>query len=337
MKLKMETLQAISLGAVELEETEQGIVFHRFTKEQRDLYRVRSADFYMKALSSSGVKLSFRTDSKVFGMKGETVFAASRRYFSFDLFINGEKKKSFDNFSNITEEPNNSKCYSYGPFEYKFELGEGEKEVVLYLPWSAKVILNEISVSDGAFIKPVKPEKKMLCFGDSITHGYDAAFSSNSYISRLARLLKVEEYNKAIGGEVFWPELAATSESFKPDMITVAYGTNDWTKSKSLEEFQTNCKSFYENLSRTYPDVPIFAISPIWREAYQEARPCGAFSNVHNFIVKLGENIPNMNVICGWEFIPHDSKYFRDERLHPNDHGFAFYAESLYREIQKYS
>ena len=37
MKLSIETLREITLGAVEIAETEKGIAFYRFTKEQRDV------------------------------------------------------------------------------------------------------------------------------------------------------------------------------------------------------------------------------------------------------------------------------------------------------------
>ena len=82
---------------------------------------------------------------------------------------------------------------SVGRQPKEFDLGEGEKEVLLYCPWSAQVIFSEVTVSDGAFVEPVKPEKKMLVFGDSITQGYDAAYACNSYISRLARTTAMSE------------------------------------------------------------------------------------------------------------------------------------------------
>lgn len=66
--------------------------------------------------------------------------------------------------------------------------------------------------------------------------------------ARLADALGAEEVNKAIGGECFFPELAATKEDFQPEYITVAYGTNDWSR-KLAEEFQTNCRAFcFKNL-----------------------------------------------------------------------------------------
>ena len=71
-------------------------------------------------------------------------------------------------------------------------------------------------------------KKRILCFGDSISQGYDALYPSNQYTPQLAKLLDAEEYNKAIGGEIFRPELALARDDFEPEYITVAYGTNDW-------------------------------------------------------------------------------------------------------------
>ena len=50
-----------------------------------------------------------------------------------------------------------------------------------------QLILNSLVDEKIGCIAAVKPAKKMLCFGDSITQGYDAAYASNSYIARLAR------------------------------------------------------------------------------------------------------------------------------------------------------
>ena len=33
-------------------------------------------------------------------------------------------------------------------------------------------------------------------------------------------------------------------------------------------------------------------------------------------------------------FVPKDEKYYADLRLHPNDEGFAYYADALYKSIK---
>jgi len=60
-----------------------------------------------------------------------------------------------------------------GNFSKNIYLGDGEKTVCVYLPWSVKTLFDEISVDDNSFIEAIKPEKKLLVFGDSITQGYD--------------------------------------------------------------------------------------------------------------------------------------------------------------------
>ena len=40
-------------------------------------------------------------------------------------------------------------------------------------------------------------------------------------------------------------------------------------------------------------------------------------------------------MISGFDFVPKDEKYYADLRLHPNDEGFEYYAENLYKEIKE--
>ena len=92
-----------------------------------------------------------------------------------------------------------------GEFSRNFALGGGRKSVCIYLPWSVIVEIEELSIDDTAYITPIKPSKKLIAFGDSITHGYDALRPSNRYVAKLAEALDAEEINKGIGGEIFFP------------------------------------------------------------------------------------------------------------------------------------
>jgi len=171
-------------------------------------------------------------------------------------------------------------------------------------------------------------------FGDSITQGYDALHPSNRYIAKIADKLGAEEFNKAIGGEMFFPELAALKESFEPDYILVSYGTNDWSH-RDAETFKAKCKGFYENLAGNYPNSKIFAVTPIWRKDITEEKPFGDFETVDLLIRNAVKDCKNISVISGFDFVPKDEKYFADLRLHPNDEGFKHYAENLYNAIRK--
>ena len=334
MKLSLDVIRDITLGAAVVKEENGNIILNRFTAEQEELYRVTNSDFYQKSFSTAGVRLRFETDSRKLFLKVKTSVSSSRKYFSVDVFANGKPVGFIDNFSQM-ELPLDYTTVDceLGEFSKEFSLEEGTKSVCIYLPWSVKTEICEISVDDGAFVKAQKPRKKLLAYGDSITHGYDALRPSNRYASRLCDMLGAEEINKGIGAEIFFPALAELKDDFTPDYITVAYGTNDWSKT-SEEELIRNCTGFYTNLAKNYPTSKIFAITPIWRKDYKDYRPMGDFEKVENAIKSITAEFENITVIRGFDFVPHDEKYYADLRLHPNDEGFAYYADALYKNIK---
>lgn len=334
MRLSFEQIKEIATGAVDTHIEDGMLHLRRFSSEQMELYRQSNKSFYKKAFALSGMKLLFKTDSKNLFMKFKTEESTTRKYFSFDIFVNGNPVDYIDNFSHM-EIP---QMYAnmdmpLGDFSKNIYLGEGEKTVCVYLPWSVKVLFEEISVDDNSFIESVKPEKKLLVFGDSITQGYDALRPSNRYITRIADLLCAQEYNKAIGGEKFFPELAELKEAFVPDYILVSYGSNDWFH-RDVETFKVKCKGFFENLVKSYPNTKIFAVTPIWRKDMTEERIFGDFKTVDPLIRNAVKDIENISVISGFDFVPKEEKYFADLRLHPNDEGFKYHVKNLSEEIK---
>ena len=336
MKLNFEQIKAISTGAVRFEEDECGIKLYRFTKEQEKLYEETDIEFYNRSQATAGVKLAFKTDSKRLFIKTKIIPRYCRRYFSFDVFVNGTVIGYLDNFADTEnmDEYINTKLLRE-EFEKEFDLGEGEKMVQVYLPWSVQAVIEEISLDDNASVVPVKAGKTLLAFGDSITQGMDAMRPTNRYVTKVANFLGADEINKGISGECYFPSLAETKDDLKPDYITVAYGTNDWSK-KGRDIFQVNSKAFYAALSKNYPDAQIFAITPIWRADCQEEREFGLFEDVEKEICEAVKGLPNLTVIRGYDFVPKDSSYYADFRLHPNEKGFEKYFENLSRELKKH-
>lgn len=338
MKLNLNHFKQITTGAVNIVEEDEKFSFCRFTKEQQDLYQNRNQLFYDRTFSPAGIKFSFKTDSKKLFIKLKASYLSSlipvRNYFSVDVYVNKKSVGYIDNFSDLElERDYTQREFALGEFSKTFMLGDGEKQVCIHLPWSVRILIEEISVDDNAFIESIKPKKKLLAFGDSITQGFDALRPSNRYTARLADKLDAEEFNKGIGGEGFFPELSELKDPFVPDYITVAYGTNDWN-GIDKETFQYNCKTFFDNLSKNYPDSKIFAITPIWRKDHDEERLFGAFETVERYIRELVEQNQNTTLVTGYDLVPQDENYFADLRLHPNDNGFGYYAENLYRKIK---
>lgn len=336
MKLDADKLTEIATGAVRVEEENGLISLKRFTLEQEELYKNTNQDFYNKTFSTAGIKLWFKTDSRNLFLKLKVLPSSSRKYFSVDVFSDGKLVGCIDNFS-FSELP-----YDYtktdcpmGDFSKHFELGTGIKTVCVHLPWSVRTFIEEVSLDDSSFVEAEKQKKKLIAYGDSITHGYDALRPSNRYVARLADMLGAEEFNKGIGGERFFPELAQYKDLLSPDYITVAYGTNDWNYTDG-DSFGDKCKRFYAGLSHNYPNSKIFAITPIWRKDMHERRPFGDFMMIEEHIRNAVADMENISVISGFDLVPKNEKYFGDLRLHPNDDGFFCYAENLYKKIKTF-
>lgn len=331
MKLTLEQIKAICLGVVRAVDTENGVRLYRFTEEQEKAYRQKSLSNII--LTTAGVKLYFETNSSHLFLKVNVTSVCLRKFFSFDVTVDGKMIGSLNNFSDVELPQNYTQCHlPEGEFSKVFTLGEGNKKVCIYLPWSMMVEIRELSLEDGAWLKPIKYSKKLLAFGDSITQGFDALYSSGRYVARLAEALDAEEINKGISGEGFFPKLAEICDEFEPDYITVAYGTNDWCGSEE-HDFYNRCYACFSALCSNYPNAKIFAITPIWRKDYMEEKAFGEFGKVADDIEKIVKGFENITYINGFKLIPQDENYFADLRLHPNDRGFDCYFHNLYKKI----
>lgn len=336
MKVFIDKIKEITLGAVNIEYIDGYYKFHRFTEEQEKYYESTDAICYVRVPATAGIKMHFATDGDKLSIKVKAKLASSRSFFSLDFFINGVYIDSLDNFTCadiIDEYPKQSFCL--GEFEKTFILGEGEKEISIYFPWSVELDVKEIEIVNATFINALKPEKKILFYGDSITQGYDAMRSFNRYANSLAEALNAEEINKGIGGEGFAPYLAALRESFMPEYICVAYGTNDWCNSY-FEDFSNRLEKFFFILNQNYPESKIFAISPIWRKDYKKNTRGWDFSTVKKTTDRIAKEYNNVFVINGFGLVPHNEKYFSDNfNVHPNDLGFNKYSRNLIGKIKK--
>ena len=334
MLLNSEQIESISCGTVKVFKSDKYTRLYRFTNEQIAMFlEYNDGEFSEKTHSSAGARLAFTTDSKTLKLKGNISLAGARYYYAIDLAVNGEHVDSIANFVGSENNDYFWKKFPIGEFEKVFQLGDGEKQVEVYLPFSVRTDIEEISIDDGAFIKPLKAKHKGLLFGDSITQGYDGLHPINHFAVKLSKLLDVDFVNKAIAGEVFNPRLAKLKDDIEPDYVVVVYGTNDWSRTPSFEEFKDNCTGFYQNIRSNYPKAKIFALSPIWRANLNDEKAF-EFKKVHQTIQEVVATLGNAVYIDGFNLVPHQEELFADSYLHPNDSGFKYYAENLCKQIK---
>ncbi len=329
MQLNRQQIRRAMQGVVRCEKSEKGLLLHRMSETQEHLYDYGTA----ARMGVAGVKMEFVTDSTSLFFKVFTECFGSRGFFRFEVFADHNRVGTLDNFDDNTPLFNEEgqvlppENFRQGEFEKTFTLGNGIKTVCVYFPFTVKVELMAVELDDGACFVPVNRGKKLLAFGDSITHGYDAKDPSKAYIVRLADALGAQLLNKAIAGDVFRPKLLEEKEPYDPDYITVAYGTNDWS-GRPREDFERDCADFYDILSKQYPEAKIFAITPVWRYDERVTR-VGTLQDARDFIEKTASAYPNVTVIRGDELVPPDRELFYDTRLHPSDAGFDHYFRNL--------
>lgn len=333
MKLSFAQLRSVTQGAVYFDEKDGAFRPHRFTPEEEALYS--QTVFSQRVFATAGIQLVFRTDATALTLQVTTVPGSSRQYFSHDILVNDTLVGTLDNCHNRTgEELYYCQNYSLGRFSGEFDLGSGEKTVRIVLPWSVGSAIESLTLSGASFCQPAKPEKTVLIYGDSITQGYDALNPSRTYAHRLARLLNAQAFNKAVGGEKYWPALAALKNDLDPDYITVAYGTNDWYALADAGLFEQNCREFLQTLRRTYPDAKIFVLSPIWRADACNDSAVGPFCLISQIQQAVCSQLERVHFISGIDLVPHEETLFADLRLHPSNEGFDDYFENLKNVIE---
>ncbi len=327
MFLTIDEMKDLVVGAVEMELRDGLFHFYRFTAEQAETYLTvhNNEDFYTKTFATAGVRLECETDAASIGFRFEAKRCSSRHFCRFDVYVNDvlinhmEAKDLADDWEG----------------EFRMDLPAGEKKLTLYLPNLFGMAIGDVELADATYAKPCAHQYTMVCYGDSITQGYDAVCPSLSYANRMATVLDAAVVNKGIGGDRFNPALLTVDDGVEPDLVTVTYGTNDWNGA-TREELEKNLAGFMKGLAERYPNAKVFVATPIWRGNYLATdKKAGSFESVTELIKAEAEKY-GYTVIPGMELVPHDPTFFVADVLHPNDMGHLWYGEQLAKEIRKH-
>ena len=332
MQVNTELLKKLLKGAVSVQNEDEWLCLYRFTEKQSNYYFEKTPDtLYPKTFATAGMKLDLVTDANEISFDFRVFAASSRTFYSVDLYIDGVFSDEMY-VMNILRKKSGS---------VSFVLPKGTHRLTVYFPNLMRMDIANVRLTGASFAESVPSKMKILCLGDSITQGYDAYHSSLSYVNRISEALDAEILNQAIGAEVFDEKILDEELPFDPDLITIAYGTNDWAVLESKEQFFTGAENFFKKIKNIYPDKKIVYISPIWRGDYQ--RPFGTQDTaVGGFeeSVKALQILAKENgliIVDGVPLTPHHSDFFADQFLHPNDLGFGFYAENLLKALKKES
>ena len=202
MKLTNEQLQSIYYGALRFEETEDGYLqAFQYTRSQMDYFKNAFEFWYDRCFATTAKTFEFTTSATKLSFGYKFIWKGSED--SFELFVDGMATKIYY-VKELEEEGTLS-----------FELPEGEKNVVVYLPADATVLVKDFEMN-GAYT-PAKKGEKVLWIGDSITQGYGPLRSAHTYVSVANRLLNYDIVNQGIGGYIYDKNTMVPMEGYKPD------------------------------------------------------------------------------------------------------------------------
>ena len=88
MKADPALIRSLIHGAVEIKEENGTLQMSRFTPAERDVYS-KNASYALRSFAASGMRLEFRTDARSVVLSGTASPASSRKFYYFDVSING--------------------------------------------------------------------------------------------------------------------------------------------------------------------------------------------------------------------------------------------------------
>ncbi|MBT3345728.1 MAG: SGNH/GDSL hydrolase family protein [Gemmatimonadetes bacterium] len=328
--LDREDLLSFLPGCIRTERTSTGLRLHRLTAQQVDYFQTANEAWGIRANCPAGITLHLETDSPTLDLTGR-ILPGARTYAGIDVEVDGRGLRSLR--------------IDAGPETRTWHLLEGaltagatrqRRKICVTLPQSAILELDAMSLdSDAELWMPAPHTLKYLAIGDSITQGMDARGPSSIYPVQLARMLNAHLLNLGVGGHIY--DLAALDDElpFAPDLVTIAYGTNDWSRDLSQDQIANTVDEYLRRLMATVArSAKVYVLAPLWRHNGHEARAGGTLVEFSQAIATAAAGVEGVSVVDGTTLVPHRAELFADG-THPTDEGFLHYAINLKQAVER--
>lgn len=317
-------------GAIHIRKDGDWYIPERFTGKQLESYAVAEG-LRIRSVAPAGCSLSFYSEATKLELSYK-IGGRARSWAAFDLVEDGMLKDTVE----VSEEEG----------KVSFALS-GNKDVrtEIYLPHLVELAIKDIKADDVLIPAEAYEElagnaakkKLWLCLGDSITQGMDAVSPSLTYPMISAAMLGYEVINQGVGGAMFRAE-NLDYIGREPDMITVAFGCNDWGGVKDGEELRQNLRAYLDKLADLYSCRNIFGIVPIWRsDAEEKIRSEMTFQKLREIIAEEYAKYPFIKIIDGYELMPRVKRLYGDAgalKAHPSETGFLYMSDKLVKYLK---
>lgn len=223
-------------------------------------------------------------------------------------------------------------------YDKSINLGDGEKEITVYMPNYNNVSDVYIGIEKGAYIKPSRPYKNpkpILYYGSSITQGASVSRPGMIYESIISRALDTDFINLGFAS-------GAKAENPIIDyMANIEYSifVSDYDYNAPTPEYlEATHRNMYEKIRSKHPDVPyIMLTKPIIHHNQrneENKRRHDIIFNTYENAIKNGDK--NVYIIDGFEiFSLFESGDCSGDSVHPNDMGATVIAQNIIKLIKE--
>jgi lysophospholipase L1-like esterase len=209
---------------------------------------------------------------------------------------------------------------------------ETDDRSIGYLPLTAG--LRVVSI-DGD-VSPAPAQPRWLAYGDSITEGWVTSTPAAAWPAVVGRKNGLDAINMgyagAARGEIVSAEHIAELEA---DVITIAYGTNCWSRTPHTAAMVAEgLRAFLNVVRQGHPDTPVLVISPIVRpDAESTPNRLGAtLSDLRAAIEGVAKYRSDVALLGGLPLVAPDQL---PDGIHPGDEGHAAIAVAVQHNLAK--
>ncbi|MGW7069734.1 GDSL-type esterase/lipase family protein [Streptomyces sp. NPDC054855] len=216
-----------------------------------------------------------------------------------------------------------------GAHTVRIQLPCPDGDFIIHLPQTLRPALTGLRPVGGGTLRPRRRQPRWLVYGDSIVEGWSTSRPHLAWPARAGRALGVETVNLGYAGAARG-ELASAEQlaSLDADLITVAFGTNCWSRTPhSAELLYETARAFLGLVRRGHPDVPLLVVSPVIRpDAETTQNALGATLRDLRTAMERATLDAGADLLPGGELL--DAGHLVDG-VHPGDEGHALLAKAV--------
>ena len=333
MKLTLEDIQKITLGALRIYEKDGYVNFSRFDVDhEKELVDYGCGG---KVYGMANIKLEFYTKGGEISFDYKVSPGTVREYYSIDILLDGVYKYNVAKNANVDE----------GVFKYTVPQTDNEQRVTLYFPTTACVVIKNLSLPEDYV--PHKRTLKILTYGDSLVQGYHPNHFQNTFMNIVSDYFDADMVNQAIGGDCF-RDINVKPVGFTPAYITVSYGINDWCSGRLGKG--EDADGFLKKIAEVFPGVRVIMTLPgdnnyieslkqnddlIKTNKLQDDVAPKTYEGVRSLLAEVAKKYPDVVLINAKNFVPQYDDCYVYDKVHFTDLGNVLYANGYIKQAKE--